>query len=111
MKGSLGKVLATGIIVAILLGGLVSEARADNAAHKVGRGLKNVGIAPAEIPVAIVNWSADKNPFVGLVVGPVAGLVNCVTRITAGVVEIITFPVPPYDRPLYERELGETFWK
>ncbi len=111
MSKPLKRLLGGGVIMAILLGGLVLEAGADNALHKIGRGFKNIVIAPVEIPTGIVTWSKDHNPFVSLVIGPVAGAVNCVTRATAGVVEIVTFPLPPYNQPLYERELGETIWE
>ncbi|MCK4262060.1 exosortase system-associated protein, TIGR04073 family [bacterium] len=111
MNVTLKRLLGAGVIMAVILGGLIPECGAANPLHKIGRGLKNIVIAPVEIPVGIVNWSKDRNPFVGLVIGPVAGAVNCVTRATAGVVEVITFPLPPYNQPLYERELGETIWE
>ena len=95
----------------VLLGGLVSEAGAANVFHKAGRGLKNICLAPIEIPAGIATYSKDHNPFTALIVGPVAGLVNCATRAMAGVVEIIISPLPPYNQPLYDRELGETLWE
>lgn len=111
MSKPLKRLLGGGVIMAILLGGLVLEAEAANPLHKIGRGFKNIVIAPVEIPAGILAWSKKHNPFVGLVIGPVAGAVNCVTRAAAGVVEIVTFPLPPYNQPLYERELGETIWE
>ncbi len=111
MNRTLKGLLVGGVIMAVLLGGLILEAGAASPLHKIGRGFKNIGIAPVEIPAGIVSYSKEHNPFVALIIGPVAGTVNCVTRATAGVIEIITFPLPPYNQPLYERELGETIWE
>ena len=111
MNTPLRRILGIGVVMVVLLGGLVSEAGAANVFHKAGRGFKNIVLAPVEILAGIVTYSKDHNPFIALVIGPVAGLVNCVTRATAGGVEIITSPLPPYNQPLYERELGETLWE
>lgn len=102
--------LVMGALVATLFVPLAPEAKAASPVHKMGRGLRNIIIAPLEIPVSMVS-EAKKNPFLGLITGPVTGAINCVTRIVAGVVELITFPVPPYDQPLYDKALGETVWE
>ncbi len=101
--------LIMGSLAAILLATSAPEVQAANPLHKIGRGLGNIIIAPAEIPVSIVS-EGNKNPFLGLLMGPVVGTVNCVTRVAGGLVELITFPVPPYDQPIYDKNLGETIW-
>lgn len=102
--------LVVGGLIAVLFTALAPEVKAANPLYKFGRGLGNIIIAPVEVPMAMAS-EAKKNPLLGLLTGPVAGVVNCVTRMTAGVVELITFPVPPYDRPLYDKSLGETVWE
>ncbi|NOX97678.1 MAG: exosortase system-associated protein, TIGR04073 family [Nitrospirae bacterium] len=102
--------LVVGGLAAVIFATLAPEVQAANPFNKVGRGLGNIVIAPVEIPVSMVS-EAKKNPLLGLVIGPIIGAVNCVTRATAGIVELVTFPVPPYDQPLYEKDLGETVWE
>ena len=102
--------LIMGSLAAILFTALAPEVKAANPLNKIGRGLGNIIIAPAEIPVSMVS-EGKKNPFLGLLMGPVVGTVNCVTRVAGGVVELITFPVPPYDQPIYDKSLGETIWE
>lgn len=105
------RTLIGGMIIVVFLGILIPECGATNAFDKMKLGFKNLCLAPVEIPAGMVSYSKDHNPIVTLFIGGAAGIGNCLTRAAAGVVEIVTFPLPPYDQPLYERELGETVWE
>ncbi len=110
IRKSVSFVVATVTLTVLLFTMATPEASAGGPGDKLGRGLMNISVAPLEIPVSMVN-EAKKNPLFGLFFGPVIGAVNCVTRLGAGVVELITFAVPPYDQPIYDKELGETIWE
>jgi len=101
--------LVVGGLAAVLFTVLAPQAKAADPLNKLGRGLGNIIIAPLEIPVSMIN-DAKKNPLLGLIIGPITGAINCLTRATAGVIELVTFPVPPYNQPLYDKSLGETVW-
>lgn len=71
-------------------------------------GVGNVLGAPLDVPFTIVRHTAESgNPIVGTLSGTLEGLVNGTVRIVAGVVEVVTSPVPGARYPLYKRELGE----
>ena len=74
---------------------------------KLGRGIKNIVVAPIEIPVSVFNVAADTDFAVGLTAGTLAGLVSGVERIACGGIDICTCLFPPYDRPLISYELGK----
>jgi len=83
-------------------------------AKKVGflgrlfNGVKNVVVAPLDIPCTIARVATDsENPILGVVVGSVEGIVNGTVRLAAGVTEVVTSPVPGSRYPMYERDLGE----
>jgi len=97
-------------LAAVLFTVLAPEVKAASPLNKLGRGLGNIIIAPLEIPVSMVS-GAKKNPFLGLIGGPITGAINCITRATAGVIELVTFPMPPYNQPIYDKSLGETVWE
>jgi putative exosortase-associated protein (TIGR04073 family) len=97
------------LIAALICVSFAAESNADNMLHKAGRGLKNVVISPVEVPVGVAEWSKE-DPLHGLTMGVASGVVNCLTRMTAGVIEFLTSPFPPYDEPVYDNDLGETIW-
>lgn len=134
MNTPLRRILAVGVVVAVVLAGLVWQAGTAEAGglkgeleetgaeklsykvkqpgpvHKFARGLKNIILAPVEVPAGIATYSKKNNPFITLFIGPLFGAGNSLTRAVAGVAEIISFPLPPYDRPFYDLELGQSLW-
>ncbi len=107
-------VVAAVTLAALLFTMITPEASADWPGDKAGRGVVNIFLSPAEIPVSIIKWTREKGPGTGLSIGLIAGIVNGVERMGAGAFELITFVVPPYDQPFYDYELGEsrkTIWE
>jgi len=79
---------------------------ADNAGHKLVRGVGNILTGWLEIPMNIYNTSVEENPFVGITVGLAKGIGMTIARTCVGAYETITFPFPlPEDyRPIMEPE-------
>ena len=62
--------------------------------RKLGRGLSNFFLAPAEIPVTIAKINQDEGNAAAAGYGVVRGLGRAATRHIAGFIEIMTWPVP-----------------
>ena len=78
-------------------------AQAENTpVNKIGVGAMNAATSWTEVPKEIGELSAKTNPLVGATVGFGAGLVKGLARGAAGVVDMATFGVPPYDKPLMQ---------
>ena len=57
-------------------------------------GVKNMVLAPIEIPLTMRRVAAEKNIVAGLVVGPLQGVGNGLYRLVGGATELVTAPVP-----------------
>ena len=66
----------------------------QNPIRKLGRGLANVVTAPLELFVAIQDIGTHEGPIAGIFVGTFYGVTAVIEREAAGLVEIVTFPVP-----------------
>lgn len=95
----------TGFLIAIFLtAGLVGAAPsafADDAGHKLTRGLVNIVSSPVEVGRTIVNVSNDQGAATGWTWGLLKGLGRTGLRLGAGLVETVTFP---FDWPNADKE-------
>ena len=99
------------IVIALLTGAVVgSSAFADiqdppsndyGPTRKLGRGMSNFFIAPAEIPVTIATISTDEGNAAAAGYGVVRGLGRSGARHIAGLLEILLWPVPAYRQSYY----------
>ena len=105
------------LVVAILLLAVSTPALAQQAQEegpqytiftKLFRGVGNIVMSPFEIPVSAFNVAADTDIFIGITVGTISGIAAGIERAGAGVFDIITFPFPPYDRPLITYTIGKS---
>jgi len=105
------------VIVGVLLAAmtvpvLAQEAEEEGPQHtiftKLFRGVGNVIMAPFEIPVSVFNVAADTDVFIGVTAGTVAGVAAGVERAGAGVLDVVTFLFPPYDKPLVTYSVGQS---
>ena len=72
--------------------------------NKLGRGAINVASCVAEVPFEMFKVSKEKDPVVGCTLGLLQGVFNAFARGVTGIVDIVTFPIPPYNKPLMEPE-------
>jgi len=105
------RLLTLGLLVAVISTGFfVQDAEAKRAGPwtKMGRGFKNIAIAIFDIPATVGRAAHEDNVWYALVLGPIEGMGNAATRAVSGFLEIVSSPFPRYDRPLYDRRLGES---
>ena len=76
--------------------------------YKLFRGIGNIIISPFEIPVTAFNVAADTDVFIGASAGSVAGAAAGCERFGCGVMDVVTFLFPPYDRPIISYTVGKS---
>jgi putative exosortase-associated protein (TIGR04073 family) len=69
--------------------------------RKLGRGLANFFLAPAEIPVTVAKINTDEGNAAAAGYGVVRGVGRSATRHIAGLIEILTFPFPIWRENYY----------
>src|ERR1700704_727591 len=69
--------------------------------RKLGRGLSNFFLAPAEIPVTIAKINEDEGNSAAFGYGVMRGLGRSATRHIAGFLEIVLWPVPAWKQSYY----------
>jgi len=75
-------------------------------AGHITNGVKNVLIAPLDVPLTMRRVAAEKNIFAGLLGGSIEGMGNSLERIFGGTTEMIAAPIPGIRTPTYQRSLG-----
>jgi putative exosortase-associated protein (TIGR04073 family) len=69
--------------------------------RKLGRGLANLVLAPAEIPVSIARVNTAEGNSAAAGYGVVRGVGRSAARHIAGLLEILLWPVPAYRNSYY----------
>jgi putative exosortase-associated protein (TIGR04073 family) len=69
--------------------------------RKLGRGLSNFFLAPAEIPMTIAKINEDEGNSAAFGYGVMRGLGRSATRHIAGFLEIVLWPVPAWKQSYY----------
>jgi len=72
--------------------------------NKLDRGLVNGATFWAEIPAEVAKVSKESNPLMGATAGLVQGTFTSVVRAGTALLDIATFFIPPYDKPLMKPE-------
>lgn len=75
-------------------------------AGHITNGVKNVLLAPLDIPLTMRRVAVEKNIFAGLVGGSIEGMGNSLERVFGGTTEMITAPIPGIRTTTYQRSLG-----
>src|SRR3954465_2428511 len=69
--------------------------------RKLGRGLSNLFLAPAEIPTTIAKINTDEGNAAAAGYGVVRGFGRSAARHVAGFLEVVTFAVPCWHQGYY----------
>lgn len=88
------------VVSMILACSSMGFAAASPSGTKLSRGCKNLGLGWTDIPKTIVDTSKQSNAFVGITIGTLKGVCQAVARTVSGAVDVVTFPVGTYDRPV-----------
>jgi putative exosortase-associated protein (TIGR04073 family) len=67
--------------------------------NKLGRGIVNTASCWAEIPGEIARVSKQSDPVIGFTLGLAQGTINTIIRGAVGIFDMLTFLVPPYNKP------------
>jgi len=99
--------LVAAIILVITFSALAAPKKIDDV--KLERGAKNLALGWTEIPDAIVKVTKDtNNPFLGLTVGLVKGVLNTFARTASGTMDVVTSPIRSKDEgPVIKTEMIE----
>jgi putative exosortase-associated protein (TIGR04073 family) len=76
--------------------------------RKLTRGITNTAFCWAEIPADVAKTAKQTDPIIGVTYGTVKGVFTGVTRGLLGIVDTLTFFIPPYDKPLMKPEYAYT---
>lgn len=90
------------VLAVLFVIGMVSPVFAENAGDKLGRGVVNFFTGWLEVPKQIGETSHESNVFVGLTWGTVKGAGYGIARMGTGALDGVTFPIPPYGKPIME---------
>lgn len=64
---------------------------------KFSRGIFNTITSPFELPIAVYEVSTEENILMGVLYGVPLGAAKSLLRFAIGMVEMATFPFPPYE--------------
>jgi putative exosortase-associated protein (TIGR04073 family) len=78
--------------------------------RKLGRGLANFFLAPAEIPVTIATVNTREGNAAAAGYGVVRGLGRSATRHVAGLLEIVLWPIPAWRDSYYPMLPSDIPW-
>jgi putative exosortase-associated protein (TIGR04073 family) len=78
--------------------------------RKLGRGLSNFFLAPAEIPVTIARINTDEGNSAAAGYGVVRGVGRSAARHLAGFLEIVTWPFPAWRESYYPLLPNDVPW-
>jgi len=101
------KLIVTAIMLSIIISAFSFSAIAQEENDKVVRVKNNVVLGWTEIPDAIVQVTKDTdNPFLGITVGLLKGVLNAFARTTSGLVDAVTI-AKPSDTPAVKPSMVE----
>jgi putative exosortase-associated protein (TIGR04073 family) len=99
------------LVVSFSLVNAYAEEKEKNALTKLTRGLTNTLTGSVEIPKQIYLVSKEREPITGVTYGTAKGICYGLLRTGAGVYDTLSFPVPPYDKPVLEPEFVFEGWE
>ena len=79
-------------------------AEANFPTNKMGIGMLNAATAWTDLPRGMARVSRNDNLLMGMTLGLGEGVVSAIGRGAAGVIDMATFGLPPYEEPLVTPE-------
>lgn len=76
--------------------------RNDSPVSKMSAGFVNTTTGWSDVPFKMSEESEKHNPLVGWTLGFGEGVVSGLARTGAGIIDMATFALPPYDEPLIQ---------
>lgn len=110
MKNFIALLLAFGLVRTVVADIQDPPSNDYGPTRKLGRGLSNFFLAPAEIPVAIAKINKDEGNAAAAGYGVVRGLGRTATRHLAGFLEILSWPVPAWRQSYYPLLRSDIPW-
>lgn len=107
------------LVLLVVLSGLARVAQADiqdppandyGPTRKLGRGIANLFLSPAEVPVTIATVNKNEGNSAAATYGVVRGVGRGVERSFAGLLEIISFPFPSWHDSYYPVLTSDIPW-
>lgn len=80
-------------------------AQDNNAFAKLMRGTINILTGWLELPINTAEGLADPEGFLQPIVGLTEGIIKGTQRTFYGVWDLVTFPLPPYDKPVMDPDI------
>ncbi|MBF0252929.1 MAG: exosortase system-associated protein, TIGR04073 family [Candidatus Omnitrophica bacterium] len=77
----------------------------DGPVQKLERGVGNTLFGWTEIPKRIVDQTKASNPIKGVLLGTFHGTCRAFARTTSGAMDIVTFPISGYDKPMVNPDM------
>ena len=98
------RAMVLGTLLAFIAIGLYAgSASADDASGKLMRGALNTTTGWTELPFQVAAQTAQ-DPYKGMTYGFMDGLATGLKRTLYGAWDLVTFPMPPYDKPVMDPE-------
>jgi len=88
------------VLAVCLVGVVVAGSTGDKITTGLARGLDNIIASPAELTHTTIT-DVQEYSLVGLVTGPVKGAIQMVSRLTAGVADVLTLGLIPRESSPY----------
>jgi putative exosortase-associated protein (TIGR04073 family) len=87
-----------------------NETYGQTMGRKLGAGFSNIGLGFFELPKNVINTTNEVNMAAGTTLGVAKGLIFMCGRAMAGVIDVLTFPLPtePITTPVYVWEKLDT---
>jgi putative exosortase-associated protein (TIGR04073 family) len=111
MKKTIGVALIAFSLAGTMLGDIQDPPSNDyGPTRKLGRGLANFFLAPAEIPVTIATVNTREGNAAAAGYGVWRGLGRSATRHVAGLLEIVLWPIPAWRESYYPMLPSDIPW-
>ena len=83
----------------------------DTPVNKLLRGVVNTFTCLLEVPASFADITRKKGLFAGFALGLADGVATSLLRLGTGLFDVVTFLIPPYNKPLLKPEYATESFK